>query len=330
MFDRTTISARPSGVRAMPFALIPVPTWCDEPVELREMRAFVAVVEEGSLSGAARRLHVSQPALSQQMNGLERQLGVQLLVRGSTGVRATDAGATLLAEARAVLARYDQAVAAVTRHAGAGETLLRLGIPLELPAGLLSGPLASLAAAYPATRVQALHMSTAAQIAALRADELDVGLVREHPIGPDLDAVLVVEERLGVLLAADQAAKLAGPGGIRLDALAGLDWVGFPRSGSPTWYDEIVAILRSHGLDLGPAAPEGQELIAPVKLAAVTAGGAFALAPPDWREPIPESLTWAPLVGHPIVRRTWAAWPAAARRRDLGHLVAALEYREPE
>ncbi|WP_346124496.1 LysR family transcriptional regulator [Micromonospora coerulea] len=296
-------------------------------MELREMRAFVVVVEQGSLSAAARRLHVSQPALSQTMNALERQLGVQLLTRRSTGVQATDAGLTLLAEARAVLARHDQAVAAVTRHTGAGDSVLRLGIPLELPTDLLSGPLAELATAYPGTRVQARHLSTAAQLAALRAGDIDVGLVREHPIGPDLDAVLVVAEPLGVLLAAEPAAALAGPDGIRLDALAGLDWVGFPRSGSPAWYDELTAILRSHGLDLGPGAPEGQELIPEVKLAAVTAGRAFALAPPSWPQPIPDSVTWSPLVGHPLVRRTWAAWPASSHRRDLGHLIAALEIR---
>ena len=288
------------------------------------MRAFVAVVEEGSLSAAARRLHVSQPALSQSVNALERQLGVQLLMRSTTGVRATEAGMTLLGEARAVLARHDQAVAAVSRHSAAGARVLRLGIPLELPAGLLSRPLADLAAAYPNTRVQALHMSTAAQFAALRAGELDVGLVREHPIGPDLDAVLVAEERLGVLVAAEQAAKLAGPDGLRLAALAGLDWVGFPRSGSPAWYDEVTAILRSHGIELGRTPPEVQELIPEVKFAAVVAGGAFALAPPNWAQPLPESVTWSPLVGHPLVRRTWAVWPASSHRRDLGHLIAAL------
>ena len=53
------------------------------------MRAFVAVVEEGGLSAAARRLHVSQPALSQTIAGLERQLGVELLIRANTGVRPT-------------------------------------------------------------------------------------------------------------------------------------------------------------------------------------------------------------------------------------------------
>jgi DNA-binding transcriptional LysR family regulator len=294
-------------------------------MELREMRTFIVVVEEGSMSAAARRLHVSQPALSQTMATLERQLGIPLLVRRSTGVQATEAGMTLLTEARAVLARHDQALAAVARHTFAGGSVLRIGIPLELPTDLLTTPLADLAAAYPGTRVQARHMSTAAQLDALRAGDLDLGLVREHPIGPDLDAVLAVEERLGVLLTADQATKIAGPDGVRLDALAGLDWVGFPRSGSPAWYDELSAILRSHGLDLGPDAPAGQELIAEVKLAAVSAGGAFALAPPDWSQPIPDSVVWSPLAGHPLVRRTWAVWPANSHRRDLGQLVAALD-----
>lgn len=294
------------------------------------MRAFVAVVEEGGLSAAARRLHLSQSALSQTMNALERRLGVQLLDRGSTGVQATAAGMTLLAEARAVLARYDQAMAAVARHSADGGSLLRIGIPLELPVDLLSQPLAGLAAAYPGTKVQARHMSTTEQLAALRAGELDVGLVRERPVGHDLDAVLVVEERLGVVLATGQATKITGPDGIRLEELAGLDWIGFPRSGSPAWYDEVAAILRSHGLDLGPPAPEGQELIVEVKLAAVTAGGAFALAPPGWSQPLPDSVTWSPLAGHPLVRRTWAVWPSASRRRDLAHLIAALEYRRLE
>ena len=294
-------------------------------MELREFRAFVAVVEEGGLSAAARRLHVSQPALSQTISTLERRLGVQLLLRTSTGTQATDAGMTLLTEARAVLARYDQAIAAVTRHGTSCGSELRLGIPLELPPDLLTKPLAELAANHPGTRVRARHLSTAAQLAALHSDELDVGLVREHPVGRELDAVLVVEERLGVLLAADNARPITRPEGIRLDALAGLDWVAFPRSGSPAWYDELTAILRSHGLDLGPAAPEGQELIPEVKLAAVGAGQAFALAPPNWSHPLPDTVVWSPLVGHPLVRRTWAAWPAESHRLDVARLVAALE-----
>ncbi|MFG2475731.1 LysR substrate-binding domain-containing protein [Streptomyces fagopyri] len=294
-------------------------------MELRELHAFVAVVEEGGFSAAARRLHVSQPALSQTVGGLERQLRVRLLVRSSTGVRPTDAGVALLGEARALLARRDQALRAMARHTGGGGGVLRIGIPLEFPARLLNPALTELAEVCPDTRVQARHLSTSGQLAALHADELDLGLLRERPAGQEFDAMLVNRERLGVLLAADQAAELSGPEGLALDALTGLEWLAFPRSDSPAWYDEVTAILRSHGLDLGAQAPEGQRLIAEVKLAAVSAGRAFALAPPDWSQPLPEGVTWSPLVGHPLVRRTWAVWTADSRRQDLGRLLAAFE-----
>ncbi|MEU8634192.1 LysR family transcriptional regulator [Amycolatopsis sp. NPDC048633] len=294
-------------------------------MEIREMRAFVAVVEAGVMAKAARQLHVSQPALSQTITALERRLGVQLLVRTSTGVQVTDAGTTLLGEARAVLARHDRAVAAMTRHTKTGGGVLRVGVPLELPPELLPAALARLAEACPDTRVQARHLSSVAQVAALRTGELDVGLVRERPAGPDLDAALVVEENVGVLLAADVAEKLAGPAGVRLEKLAGLDWFAFPRAGSPAWYDELAATLRSHGLDIGPEVPEEQRLIVELKIPAVSAGGAYAFAPPGWPYPMPDTVRWLPLAGNPIVRRTWAVWPATSHRRDLAQFVAALE-----
>ena len=85
-------------------------------VEIRELRAFAVAAEEGSLSAAARRLHLSQSALSQTIQSLERQLGVQLLLRSRTGVTATEAGAILLREGRALLAQYDQMLAGVARR----------------------------------------------------------------------------------------------------------------------------------------------------------------------------------------------------------------------
>ncbi|SEC15277.1 DNA-binding transcriptional regulator, LysR family [Amycolatopsis tolypomycina] len=288
-------------------------------MEIRELKAFVAVVEAGAMSKAARQLHVSQPALSQTITALERRLGVRLLVRTSTGVQVTDAGATLLGEARAVLARHDQALAAMARHTATGSGVLRVGVPLELPPDLLPSALARL----PDTRVQARHLSSVAQVAALRAGELDVGLVRERPAGPDLDAVLVVTEDVGVLLAADLAEKLGSP--VRLEDLAGLEWFAFPRAGSPAWYDELAAILRSHGLDVGPEVPEEQRLIVELKIPAVSAGGAYAFAPPEWPYPLPDTVRWVPLAGTPIVRRTWAVWPATSHRRDVAEFVAALE-----
>jgi DNA-binding transcriptional LysR family regulator len=121
-----------------------------------------------------------------------------------------------------VLARHDQALRVMARYTGPGGGALRIGIPLEVPSGLLDPAPADLSQADPDTRVQARHLSTAEQPAALRSRELDVGFLRERPAGPEFDALLVVREQLGVLLAAEQAAELAGPDGIAPDALVGL------------------------------------------------------------------------------------------------------------
>ena len=294
-------------------------------MELRELSAFVAVVEEGGMSAAARRLHVSQSALSQTVSALERELGVALLERTSTGVRPTKAGTTLFAEARAVLARYHQAVRAMSAYSTDSSDVIRLGIPLELAPDVLPTALAKFAVESPRTRVVPQHLSTAAQLMALRADQLDVGLVRERPTGSEFDAMLVAREFLGVLLSSERAARLVGSNGIQLDQLVGLHWVGFPRSASPAWYDELTGILRSHGVDIGPPVPDGQELISAVKFAAVSSGQAFALAPENGLQPLPDNVTWAPLVGRPVVRRTWVVWPAESRRRDVGRLIASFQ-----
>jgi DNA-binding transcriptional LysR family regulator len=294
-------------------------------MELRELSAFVAVVEEGGMSAASRRLHVSQSALSQTMSALERELGVTLLERISTGVRPTDAGTTLLAEARAVLARYHQAVRTMSNYSAESGAIIRLGVPLELAAEVIPLALAKFAAESPGTRVVPQHLSTAAQLVALRTDQLDVGLVRERPSGSEFDAMLVAREALGILLSSKVAARLVGLDGVRLDELGELHWVGFPRSSSPAWFDELTGILRSHGVDTGPPAPDGHELIAPVKFAAVTSGHAFALAPRNGVQPLPDNVMWSPLAGNPVVRRTWAIWPSESRRRDIGRLIASFQ-----
>jgi DNA-binding transcriptional LysR family regulator len=294
-------------------------------MELRELSAYVAVVEEGGMSAASRRLHVSQSALSQTVSALERELGVTLLERTSSGVRPTEAGTTLLVEARAVLARYHQAVRTMSSYTTESGGVLRLGIPLELDPDVLPAALAKFAADSPHARVLPQHLSTAAQFIALRSDQLDVGLVRERPSGSEFDAMLVAEEPLGVLICSKLVARLAGADGVQLDQLAELQWVGFPRSGSAAWYDELTGILGSHGIDIGPPAPDDQTLIAAVKFAAVSSGRAFALAPENGLQPLPDNVSWLPLAGKPIVRRTWVVWPAESRRRDVGRLVASFQ-----
>jgi DNA-binding transcriptional LysR family regulator len=293
-------------------------------MEIRELRAFVAVAEEGGMSAAARRLHVSQSALSQTVQSLERQLGAQLLVRDHAGARPTETGKVLLREARDLIDRHDRALAAI---AGASATAaeLRIGVPLEFPPDVLPAALASLATVHPGTRVEVRHFSSAAQLAALRARDLDLALVRDRPADPAFDAVLAVTEAMGVIIADARSAEIAEPSGVQLPKLARLTWIGFPRSDAPAWHDQVTAILRGHGIDPGSQGDKDGPVTSEVKLAAVGTGRAFALASPTWAQPPPDGIRWHPLIGDPIVRRTWAVWHADSRQRDLATLVAALD-----
>jgi DNA-binding transcriptional LysR family regulator len=188
-------------------------------MEIRELRAFVAVVEEGGMSAAARRLHMSQSALSQTIRSLERQLGTRLLERSHTGATATEVGGVLLREARALIDRHDRAVGLLARasgHDNAAAGLLRIGVPLEFPVDLLPAALTQLSVVHPDTRIDVRHSSSTVQTAALRSGDLDLALVRDRPPDQRFDAVLAVREPMGVVLATRRAEEIAEPHGVQL------------------------------------------------------------------------------------------------------------------
>ena len=292
------------------------------------LEGFVAVAEEGGFSAAARRLHISQPALSHNISALEDQLGVELFVRSSSGVETTPAGRALLDEARAILARHDQMLRVMAGYAGEGGGVIGLGIPLLLEPNVLR-VLAKFAADHPSTRFNpGHHSSMTAQLDDLRSGRLDVSFLRDRPAGTEFDAMLVAKEDLGVLLATDLAEELRDSGAVGLDALRGLRWFSCLRSSSPSWHDEIASVLRGYGLDVGSAAVENAVQIPSVMLAAVSARDGFALVPQHCTATYPDTVTWSPIAGHSLVQRTWAVWRASTRRREIARLIAAFDLPE--
>lgn len=291
-------------------------------MEIRELRVFVAVVDAGGLSAAARRLHLSQSTISETILGLERQLGSPLLVRSREGARPTATGEALADGARDLLRLHDRIEADIVAS-GHDMPAVRLGVPLELPGQLIQNLVATLADLHSEVQIQPGHASTAVQWRELEAGGLDVALVRELRPADWFDSTLVVQA-IGVVLPSVPAADPDNSGPVKLDRLGGLLWSGFPRSDSPGWYDQVVAVLRSHGVQVPEADPDDRRpVIADVKLAAVASGRAFALAAPGFR--LPDGLTWRPLVGDPVVRRTWAVWDAASTSRHIAAVVDALE-----
>ena len=113
-------------------------------MELRQLRHFVAVAEELHFGRAARRLRMAQPPLSQSIMRLEEALGAKLFQRSSREVQLTAAGTALLAQAREIVQRADEAERAVKLSASAERTIVRVGfVPLSISPALLQAVLAA-------------------------------------------------------------------------------------------------------------------------------------------------------------------------------------------
>jgi DNA-binding transcriptional LysR family regulator len=214
-------------------------------VEVRQLRYFVAVAEELHFGRAAERLHVAQPAVSQQVGRLERELGVRLLERTSRRVALTGDGKRLLDEARAALAAVDR-VHTVAADLSAGRAaVLRVGTTPGV------GPRLSRAATrwradVPDLTLVLVDGTVAEHIAALRAGELDIALVRGMVGTPDLQAVEVWREPLQVLLPAAHPAAAAPA--VPVAALAGLTLRLPDRASDPALHDALLAACSAAGI----------------------------------------------------------------------------------
>ncbi|MGW4896199.1 LysR family transcriptional regulator [Kitasatospora sp. NPDC004240] len=145
-------------------------------MDLRALRCFVAVAEEGHFGRAAARLHLAQPPLSRRIRDLEADLGCRLFDRIPTGARLTPAGEVLLAEARDLLERAERARERV-RGAGADRVLV---VGIVAGAGLDAGPaaLAALRRDRPQLRVRLREAPITDPSAGLRERRVDVALTR--------------------------------------------------------------------------------------------------------------------------------------------------------
>jgi DNA-binding transcriptional LysR family regulator len=146
-------------------------------MELRQLEYFVAVAETRSFTRAARQCSVAQPALSQQVRHLEAELGAQLLVRTTRSVALTDAGQTLLRNARRVLADVALARAEIDAITGLVRGRLTIGAIQFVPRLDLPRVLAGFHAAYPGVNVVLRTADNEQMLAQVRAGELDLAFL---------------------------------------------------------------------------------------------------------------------------------------------------------
>ena len=144
---------------------------------IEKLRLFLVTIEEGSLRRAAEHLHISQSAITRQIQLLEHDLGGQILGRTSTGVRPTIGGQALARKARGLLADYDSVMAEIRRLVFRGESdRLRIGYLASAMQEYFGPALAELRRAYPKLKVKMLDQTPGEIVTALRGGEIDLAL----------------------------------------------------------------------------------------------------------------------------------------------------------
>jgi len=167
-------------------------------MELRQLRYFVTLAEELHFGRAAEREHIVQSALSQQVQRLERELGVRLLERSTHHVALTAAGAVFLVEARQILAHADRAALAA-RSAVAAAAPLRVGI-IDSSYDSMPQILHEVQARYPGLVINHVEASVPEQYQQLLDGRLDVGVGRATLAPPQIASLLFRRDPLGVLV----------------------------------------------------------------------------------------------------------------------------------
>lgn len=244
-------------------------------IGLRHLRYFVALSDELHFGRAAERLHITQPPLSQSIRKLEDELGVELFHRTSRMVTLTDAGRAFAVDARAIIARYDTAVAEVKRVGGAAATV-HVGSVAHLPVDRLLAFVGELRRREPGLAVQVVHLAAVEQIRRLRDGELAVGIFEAPGKAGDLEVrPLFPGEPVAAYLPPRH--PLAERQLLTPDDLVDEPIVAFPRSSNPGLHDRLLESLAAAGYRLGTvreaAGPSPRDL-----LVEVAAGTGIALA----------------------------------------------------
>lgn len=263
-------------------------------MELRHLRYFVAIAEEGSFLKAAERLHISQPPLSTQVRDLEEELGTPLLLRSSRGIALTAAGQAFYAEAQAILARVQHARVATARAARGEQGRLGIGFVSIVDYSFLPPALKRYRAAYPDVDVTLHELTTDAQLKELSAERIDVGIALAPVDAPQMAFHSLCTEPLVLALASDHPLAQRRRRRVDARALAREPFVMIPRALAPGYHDLFVSYCRSLGF--APViAQQAAQMQTVISLVSNHFG--VALVPASLRNLQRTGVTYLPLAG---------------------------------
>jgi LysR family hca operon transcriptional activator len=262
-------------------------------MDLRHLRYFIAVAEEGSLTVAAeRRLHTAQPSLSRQMRDLETELGCDLMTRSVKGIELTPAGRVFLDHARVVLAQAETAIEAARRAARPAKTTFALGFLTGYEFQWLAAVMSIMRDALPNTEVVIHSLSSSELADGLVRGKIDLAFLRHEPNVRGILFIKLIDEPLIVLMPADHRLTLRQA--ITPEEIASEALVGVPYDKSPALRTVIDAYGTTIGVDLEP-----DHLVdnLSMTMSLIASTGGIALMPLYARNLLPPSVVSRPLAG---------------------------------
>lgn len=297
-------------------------------LELRQLRYFIAVAEEKHFGRAALRLHMTQPPLSQAIQGLEQALGTALFARTKRSVALTPAGEALLPEAQRILQQAAALPELALRAAGGSAGVLSLSFISTADYSILPPLLLRFRERFPQVRIELREATTDIQFDELMLDKIDAGLLLPplpDKIKPQLDYLPLLSEPLLAAIPGGwrpdaqplKKANAKAGDAISLKALAELPLIIFPRRISPAFHDTIIACFRDAGVTphIGQEAIQMQTIIG-----LVSAGMGMALVPQSVSNLKRPGVEYRSLRDAAPLIETGLAW----RRDNASPVLAAL------
>ena len=262
-------------------------------IDLRQLRYFATVVEEGHFGRAAKRLGIKQPPLSQQIQRLEAALGFRLLHR-KPKVEPTEPGRVLWLETRQLLRQMDAALDA-TRNAGRGESgTLTIGLTSSMMLTRLAEFISVFRQRHPHVMLRLRELPSVAQPAEIRAGTINVGFAREPVPTSGLIIEPILHEPFLVMLPPEH--PLAKRSALRLTQLKDEPFVLFPRAEAPAVHDRILGLCRAAGFTPHITQETGDWVTI---IGLVAAGLGVSLAPASF-----ERVQWGNIIYRPLRPRT--------------------------
>ncbi|MFP5022841.1 LysR substrate-binding domain-containing protein [Pseudonocardia phyllosphaerae] len=268
-------------------------------MELRHLRSFVALAEERHFGRAAARLHIAQPALSQQLNRLEHEVGARLLERSTRHAELTEAGALLLERAREILANHDRTTDDLAALAAGRAGRVRVGFVGTATYDVLPRVAQRVRAELPDLELVLRGELLGPELLdLLHGGEIDLAVLRPGPAPDPAGDGTVLEplrdEELVAVLPADH--PLAGAGTVDAAALAGTPLVTHPSGRRSTMQPRVLEVCRRAGFE-----PELVEVGETATLVVfVAAGLGFGLVPASVRAFRLDGVAYVPLAGDPV------------------------------